>query len=296
MTISRFLTSVGTATLLATGLAACGDSTAPRAGRTLALSFSTRPAAAGPRADVLVGSGSQALVITRAQLVLRRVELRPAEGTLECVDDRNDDHGNDASSGRADDVGDDHGDDRCEQVNVGPMLVDLPLTDGARQAISVSIPDGTYRGVRFRLHKVDADDGAAEQAFRQAHPELDGRSVRVEGTFGGQPFVFTSRVDAKVRLDFDPPLVVDASGANVTIDVNVASWFTGIGGAVINPSAAGSADLIDRSIRASFRAFDDDDRDGRDDHGRRGGDDQAGDDHGGHGGDDQPGDDHGSDG
>ena len=95
--------------------------------------------------------------------------------------------------------------------------------------------------------------------------------------YDGQPFEFTSSVRAKMELEFSTPLVVDAGNNNITVDVSLGTWFTDAGGALIDPRAAAAGSVartrIEQNIQASFHAFEDDDRDGRDDHGGHGTDD-----------------------
>jgi hypothetical protein len=229
--------------------AACSDSLAPSSSRALVLSFSTAASATGastsrsPRADVVVGAGTaDSLRIDSAQVVLREIELRDADSS--CV----------PGSMAADDDG-----DGCEALKLGPMLVSLPLGDGVGASVAASIPAGTYRAIEFELHRVR--DDSRDAAFTTAHPELAGASVRVTGTYRGQRFVYTSSVNAEQELEFTPPVVVDGMGASVTVRVDVASWFKDANGATIAPTAD-NAGRIEERIRASFRAFEDDDRDG----------------------------------
>ena len=68
---------------------------------------------------------------------------------------------------------------------------------------------------------------------------------------------------AGIPTRVDTPVVVDASGSNVTVNVDVASWFRSSTGATIAP-APENASLIASRIQQSFRASEDDDRDGED--------------------------------
>ena len=104
-------------------------------------------------------------------------------------------------------------------------------------------------------------------------PLLGGKSVRVEGTFRKKnvdetftdvPFVFTSRVRAKLEMDLKPPLNDGTTNATVSIDVR--SWFLNSFGRVIDPRDPNNRRRIERNIRRSFRAFEDNDRHGDDDH------------------------------
>ena len=246
------------AVLSAAALAACSDATAPAATRIVSLSFAARstvgvptPAARLGALDVTISDGTHALVLTRVQMVLREVELERR-----------------ASAGCAAGAGDD-----CAELEIGPTLVEIPLAGGVVSPLSVRVPAGDYEHVDLRWRKPD-DETADDLAFQRAHPELRDASVRVEGTFDGRPFTYTSDVDARQRIALTAPLTVDKDGANLTVSVDVSGWFRRADGSLIDPATAmprqPNAALVLANMVASFGAFADDDRDGRDDHGQDG--------------------------
>jgi hypothetical protein len=232
---------LGPAILIA---AACSDSSAPN-GRALGISISRQSASASAtRADVTVSAGGNTLILTKAQVVLRRIKLKgTTAGT--CSDD-------DTST------------DDCRSLFIGPMLVDLPLTTGTVTSLSAAVPPDTYRQIEFRIHKPGSD--GTDAAFRAANPTFADISIRVEGTFNGTPFVYTSALNEKQTLTFTPAITVGADNQNVTIQFDVATWFTN-GSTVINPATANSGganeNLVRDKIRSSLRAIEDDDRNGR---------------------------------
>ena len=181
--------------------------------------------------------------------MLARIELSPS-GTC-------------ATTGEADD---------CDELQVGPTLVTLPVDGTTKVVLDALVPTGTYRGLQAELDAVttnDAELGAA--AFLTAHPDLTGVSVKVTGVYtdaGNQThtFTFTSGVDAGIGAAFQPPVTVGATTSNLTVAVDVASWFKDGSGAVIDPTNAANAAAIATNIERSFRVFEDDDRDGVDDH------------------------------
>ena len=237
---------------LAVGAAACSDSTAP-SGQAMTLSFSSRSPTGGssvgslsPSYAVTVTGGGNTLVITRAQLVIREVELKRT-GAENCPDGV-------------------VGDGNCKELEFGPLLVDLPLNSGVTAPRSISVPQGQYRELELDIHKPSGDAGDA--AFVAANPLFANSSIRVEGTFNGTPFVFTSRLNEEIEVEFNPMLTVDATGGNITIQIDVASWFKNASsGAVIDPNTANSGGVnegtVKEQIKRSIRALDDDDRDGR---------------------------------
>jgi hypothetical protein len=267
----RFNASSVTTTLMASAalitVAACSaDSTGPggSAGpRQVSVSFSTAPSAAtaasfGVSNSVSATSGSDTLVISKAQLVLARVELRRVGAT--CADTA--------------DAGDDHDDDRhCAKLELAPTVVDLPVDTSVASALRVSVPSGTYSAFEAKVRPVrlkHEGGGSASAAFLAAHPELAGASVRVEGTFNGKAFTYTGAPRAEIESEFDPPVVSDSTGVNVTVHADVATWFRDFSGSLIDPATANkgerNAALVANNIRRSLRSFRDDNRNGHDDH------------------------------
>lgn len=208
-------------------------------------------APSGISADLVVGQNDE-LVIQKVQLVFGKIEL-DRTGDADCVAE--------------DESGDDHPDDgeECEEVIRNPLLVDVPLDDALHPVINVPLPAGTFRELEARLRP--ARESAT--AFNAANPNLVGKSVRVEGTFKGTPFVFTSSVNSKLEMEFDPPLVIDETTKNATVAIDVRKWFLNSSNAVIDPTTGNegsSQSQIENNIRRSFHAFEDDDERGEDHH------------------------------
>jgi len=259
---SRLLALAGFSALGASLVACAADSTGPKASAgSVALSFasvgasntsSSTALSGGALSGVVAGSSSvDALVITRVQLVLAELELQRAGGT--CT-------GGDANSSS----------DSCAELELAPTMIELPVNGNVVSAVSVPVPAGNYSAFEAKITLADTGrlGGAALIA---AHPELRAASVRVEGTFNGQPFTYTGATRAQIESRFDPPLAADASGINVTVRVDLTGWFRTSSGALIDPATANAggpnAELVSTNIARSFVAFCDDDRDGRDDRG-----------------------------
>lgn len=245
--MQRHTISFAAATLFVLGAAACDSTNTGR--HAVGISFSTQAAApavvgAQPASfNITVTNGANTLVITKAQLVLRELELKLsatstcAPGTVE---------------------------DSCESIELGPMLIDLPVTDAVLTPISTQVPAGTYHEIEFDIRRPGTDP--ADVAFVAANPNFNNVSIRVEGTYNGTPFVFTSELDQEVQIDFNPPLVVTDGNNNATIAVNIRSWFTNANGTLISPATANpgqpNASIVSEKIKVSLRAFEDDDKDG----------------------------------
>jgi hypothetical protein len=235
-------------------LAACTGGTDPQLAGNVSVSVATQaPPALAPsmahlsRAAALddtIISGADTIIITSAELVLREIELKRS------------------------DVAACNGDDDCEEVEFGPVLVDLPLEPGAERKFAVELPAGSYDEIEFDVHKPD-DGDPQDQAFLQQHPDFADISIRVRGTYiqgsSGSPFEFTSALNVEQELELDPPLVVDeATVTNVTIFVDLDAWFRRPDGTLVDPADDQNRSLIENSIADSMRAFEDRDEDGDD--------------------------------
>lgn len=234
------------AMLLALASLACDNSVGPLKSN-VQVSFATRspvatsapaPAPAGWRApsNDTLANGADTIVITKAQLVLRQIELKTVQTAL-------------CGSGTG---------SECPEVELGPVLVDLPLVPGAQQQFSVNIPAGSYGEVNFEIYKVTPQDPAALQVL------LD-RSLHVEGTYNHQSFTFESSLDVEQELVMTPALVVTDTGAtNITIQVSLDRWFRDVNsGALLDPRDVQNRSAIEEAIKVSLKAFKDDDHDGQ---------------------------------
>jgi hypothetical protein len=269
-------------------LTAC-NSTEPNAMHRVSVSATTNASSArtsgGIVADLVVGGEGGSVTISSAEIVLSRLKLANNEACADDEDDgdevdepngapvvRSDDPNDDHDDGEddADDEGDGDHDEGCPPLKVGPVLVTLPLDGTTTVVLDAFVPAGTYTRLQAKLHAVDADDEGAGD-FLAAHPDLEGISVKVVGVFKGadgvgHDFTFTSPMNVVSSVNFETPITVGAGTTNLTIDVDVSSWFTDATGAVIDPTNSANQHAIERNIRRSLRAFEDDDHDGDDDH------------------------------
>ena len=238
-------------------IASCSESTTPTVFRNVQVSFATQPAASslagvsGTRTasaallnDTLV-SGTDTLIITNAEIVLREIELKRLDVT-DC-DSQLDDDG-------------------CEEFETGPVLVSLPLTPGADAEFELDIPPGMYSEIEFDIHKVE--DEPSDIAFLQQHPEFDKLSIRVMGSYNGAAFLYESDLGVEQELDLVPALVVEEGNGstNITVFVDIDAWFRDQAGDLIDPDTANEGgpnkSRVEDNIKQSMEAFEDDDRSG----------------------------------
>lgn len=243
--------------------AACSDASAPEPPRTLSLSVSAVPedpvaAVTSPEptpAGLEQRDSTHTLVISSIQLVVRRIGLARADSVC--------------SEGEEDDEHDEEWehDDDCEALKLGPILVDVPLDGDVEPVFAVELPEGTYRGVELQIHKPSLGN-PSDLEFLRHNPLLEGVSILVRGTYDGEPFTFVQRLEAKQRYALDPPLTVtaDSEPMNLTVHVDVSTWFVTRDGKLVDPVSANRGgpyeEVVRRNILKSLDAFKDDDHDG----------------------------------
>jgi hypothetical protein len=242
-------------------VAACSDSgSGPTTEPQLSLSIATRPAAAVSAKGAALATvaapetytddAGSILIFDRVQLVVREIEMEneAVENACEIAT----------------------GDDDCAEIEIGPLLVDLPLgTSGATRTLSATVPAGTYDEVEFEIHKPESSDDAA---FLAANPGFEGVSIRAEGSYNGTPFVYLSRLNVEMEFDLEPPLVVGETGAaELTLLADLGTWFRGTDGNFVSPESANvggdNEGVVNENVKSSLETFEDEDHDGSDDHG-----------------------------
>jgi hypothetical protein len=222
----------------------------------MAATGAARPQLSSVAGQTVVSLGGDQIVFERVELVLRKVKF---EGPEVCAGT--------PGSTEAEVESED-----CGEFSAGPTLFDLPLGDGAVQTFTATVPAGSYREVKFQIHRpVDANGDAA---FLAAHPDLAGVSIRVTGTYqhagdpAPTPFSYTTDLTSEVEVELPAPVTV-AAGADlaVTLSIDLTGWFAnGDGTGLVDPAQALGGQplesLVEQHIRSSFHAFEDENKDG----------------------------------
>ncbi len=239
---------------LAGSLVACDSASPIGGGGQLSLNVSSRAAAgtaiSPPSApDTLVDASGNVLVLTHVEIVLRDIEFRR----------QNHDDCDSVNPGS----------DDCEEFAAGPVVLDLPLGAGVSTGFVVSVDSGVFSELELKIHKPEDDGDQQDRAFLALHPDLADVSIRVTGSFNGTAFTFVTDLGAEQEIVLSPPVVVTSrSDVAVTLRVDVARWFLS-GAVLVDPALAlkgGTFEgLVKNNIEASFAAFRDDNRNGRDD-------------------------------
>lgn len=204
------------------------------------------------RFDLVVDDAFNTLVVTRVAIVVRGIALERAGEECGGLGDLEDPNG-------------------CVVFGAGPLLLEPSLADTVDPIGSAgAIPVGIYEELELDLHVPQANV-PGDTAVLADHPELEGVSLRVEGTFNARAFVFETDLDAVLEVPVDPALVVTSDGGerNVTLVADVASWFRLEDDTLLDPESANvdgpNEARVEDNITVSFAAFEDDDRDGESD-------------------------------
>ena len=254
MQLTRGLLAVG---LVAATLAACdddggvtgpgGSAGAGSVSLSVALTGSAPNSAASLHAQGLdLTDGANTLSIESAELVVREIEFERI-GTPGCDSDFDDDD--------------------CDEYEVGPFLVALPLDGSVTREITAQVDTGTYDEIEFDIHKPD-DDSPADLDFIAQNPNFADISIRVSGTYTGQDCLYTTDLNEDQEIELIDPLVVtpDPTPVNVTLTIDLSSWYVAPGGMLIDPRTANqgepNVELVEENIEASLSGFRDDDSDG----------------------------------
>jgi hypothetical protein len=202
----------------------------------VALHVGTRPAGAGvAAAPETISLGGDVLVFSKVELVLKKIELERVDDD-DCL-----------------------GVDDCEELEIGPLLVELPLGGGTERKLLVDVDAGVFDEVEFEIHKPE-DDDAADDAFLASRPDLRRVSIRAEGTYNGNPFVWITDLNAEQELDLSPPLTVGGGApAELTLLVDIGTWFrNGSGTGLVDPITALKGQLneglVKENVKRSFHA------------------------------------------
>lgn len=165
--------------------------------------------------------------------VLVEVELEPADGSCDLVDNSEDDS------------------DDCPDFEAPPRFLDLPLDGTPIEVMTALVPPGTYDELEFEIEDLEDDEEDPEEAAAilalrtQILSEIpdwpEKASALVAGTFqptGGAAVDFRVFLDAEVEVEMDilPNLVIGDDGnasRSVTVDIRPDIWFKNADGTVL---------------------------------------------------------------
>jgi hypothetical protein len=198
------------------------------------LSFSVRSGPSTAAAGGAPAAATPAVTVGTIRIAIRKLALEPAGGGAE--------------------------------VKVGPFGISVSGSSPIHQVFDASVPAGDYRELKTVIDTVNAGE-AGSDATLQALAALHA-SIAVDGTVagsGGGPFTFTTSME--VDQERNGPFTVGSGTtgtSNVTLDVDPSGWFLAPDGSSLDPRDPANRGQILANIRASIRAFPDDDENGKD--------------------------------
>jgi hypothetical protein len=163
-----------------------------------------------------------------------------------------------------------------EELEAGPYVLEVSVTDTTLQTVipATVVPPGSYEGIEFEIHRVRSAEKLNIQTTKGG-VKLEGLSIVLEGSCTPAPttpaptptpFAVTSTME--VEVEYESPLVVPTEGlSNVTLSFDASKWLAGPDGTTLDP-CVNDPDVnaqIMANVKASLKAFEDDDRDGEDD-------------------------------
>lgn len=149
--------------------------------------------------------------------------------------------------------------DDSVNFKTGPFVVKLNLNSSVNLFTTAMIPEGSYDKIKFEIHKLEDGEVGIDTAFSFAGGRY---SVVVYGKFNLIPFIYRSTKSAHQKLNFGTQVGVNSqTKSNITLKVQPYTWFWN-GTDYIDPMVLSNENDIDNNIKASFKAFKDNDRNG----------------------------------
>lgn len=157
-------------------------------------------------------------------------------------------------------------DSSSRSVKAGPIVVQLDVAGLNKVMTSGVIPAGTYKKIKFQLHKPEDTEAIPDNDFREGSSGNKRYSFIVKGSYNGVSFVYKSKKTINIVIDLSSPVNLN-SNSNLTVLFDKIKWFKNASGD-IDPSDSGHENEIDDNLKNSFKkAFKDDDKNGvPDDH------------------------------
>jgi len=153
------------------------------------------------------------------------------------------------------------------EFETGPIVVNLNLNGTTTTIKEIEVDPGSYDEIEYEVHKPEDNETPPDPDFKIGTSGDERFSVIVEGLYDGQEFLYRSSENMEQEQELDQPLVIDGdTSINVTLSVDLSTWFVDALGNDLDPTLEENRNAIDESIKRSFEAFEDDDSDGeRDD-------------------------------
>lgn len=186
----------------------------------------------GSMAALTLNGGNGSLTLDDIRLVVAEFELEYADSTEDCDDAVDESF--------------------CEEIELSPQFLQLPLDGSAVPTVTRSVPAGLYDELEFEVEDLELDeeneDGVELQQLYDAildeFPDWPAEaSLLAVGSFtptGGEAVPFRVFFDAEIEIEIEFPApgldLTTASDPAVTVVVDPAQWFTLPDGSVMDLS------------------------------------------------------------
>jgi hypothetical protein len=165
------------------------------------------------------------------------------------------------------------------EIETGPYVLAIAVTDTTLQVgiPATVVPAGSYDGIEFKIHQVKSTDSLNIKTTAGG-TSLSGLSMVLEGTCTGPatgtppvapaPVSFAVTSSKDVEVEYETPFTIpEGDATNVTLSFDASRWLAGPNGTTLDPCTGDPSvnARIMANVKASLRAFGDDDCDGKDD-------------------------------
>ncbi len=149
----------------------------------------------------------------------------------------------------------------------GTIIMSLNLNGGITEVAVSEIQPGIYNEIEFDIHKPEDSEVVPDSDFRIGDSGDERFSVVIRGNIDGNVFLYRSNKNFEIELELANNIEILESDNNldITLTVDISGWFLDEHGNPLDPRNIDHESEIDESIKRSFEAFEDNDRDGDDD-------------------------------
>ncbi|HET8837745.1 MAG TPA: hypothetical protein VFM82_01995 [Flavobacteriaceae bacterium] len=236
-------------------------------GQNLTLQFQLSPGAQGgkstnllppPVPSINIEGSNGTLVIEDIRFILEDIKLEQPDS--ECED-----------SGDPEDTD-------CEELEMGPFFVDMPLNGNPLDLGTTVVADGLYDELEFEIDNLDSDDpedtndATLLAQIQNEFPNWPNEaSMLISGHFTSTDGVTTdfstyAEAEVEIELNFNPALEITPESLNnmATVNIDPANWFLQTDGSVTDLSlydyaATGEILEFSQEIEDGFESVESDD-------------------------------------
>lgn len=158
-----------------------------------------------------------------------------------------------------------NGNGKTQRIQNGEFVMNLGIDGNLKQVTSGYIIRDNVTKIKIQIHKTDETETPPDAEFKDGTADNHRYSFIIKGKNNGIDFVYKSKKNALVVIDFSKTLNINNDQMNVSVLFNKTKWFSN-GTSNINPSDIQNEMLIDNNLQSSFKqVFIDNNNDGQPD-------------------------------